>query len=125
MLDPAPTPFLIRAGNEGRIGIPVPRGRRPHRLRVRTNHGELAVTLQLLTAARVDESPVVPGLGDDRREASHAASASLAPTAAMALGPASILTPTSRTSSKVTASSRATISQGSTNARSRIKRVAR
>src|SRR5690242_5409929 len=89
MLDPAATALLVRAWNEGRVRIPVAEFLRPHRLGFRADHLVRAVTLELAASAAIDQAPVLPRLGDNRREVAHAASASLAPTAATARGPAS------------------------------------
>ena len=67
--------------------------RRPHRLRLGPDDGDRSVALQLLAVAAVDQAPVRPGLGDDRREIAHAASASFAPTEATATGPSSNASP--------------------------------
>src|SRR5689334_13909867 len=104
MLDPASATLLVRAGDEGRIGVPVVARRRPHRLGLGADDLESAIAFQLAAVAAVDEAPVVPGLGNDRAELVHAASASFAPTEATALGPASMRVPTARTSSRVTRS---------------------
>src|SRR4051812_33261166 len=95
MLDPAPAAFLVRAGHERRIGIPLLELRSPHRLRFRADSGEAPVALELLAIAAVDQAPVVPGLGDDRGEFAHAASASCAPTEATAARPSRSAAPAS------------------------------
>ena len=87
MLDPAAAAFLVRAGNEGRVRVPVRSRRRPHRLRLGPDDRDRAIALELLTVAAVDQAPVGPGLGDDRLEIAHAASASFAPTDATATRP--------------------------------------
>ena len=68
MLDPAAAAFLVRAGDEGRVGRPVVERRRPHRLRFGADDGDRAIALPLAAVAAVDQPPVVPRLGDDGLE---------------------------------------------------------
>ena len=114
MLDPAPAAFLVGPGNEGRVGVPIVARRRPHRLRLGPDDRELAVALELLAVAAVDQAPVGPRLGNDRREIAHAARTAGTPIVAVARAPESIFAPTARTSSRVTAASCSTTSAGST-----------
>ena len=72
VLDPAAAAFLVGAGNEGRVGIPVGARRRPHRLRLGPDDRDRAVALELPAVAAVDQAPVGPGLGDQSRKLHHA-----------------------------------------------------
>src|SRR5579884_1065648 len=87
VLHPSTAAFIVRGGDERRIGIPIARCRSPHRLRFRTNDVEIAITLEFPAVAAINEAPVRPRLRDDRRQITHAAIASLAPTEANASGP--------------------------------------
>src|SRR6185312_1397401 len=95
VLDPAAAALLVRAGDEGRVRVPVAACRRPHRLRLRPDHLDVAVAFELLAATAIDEAPVAPGLGDERREFGHAANASWVPTEATAARPSSNAAPAS------------------------------
>src|SRR5438270_5786965 len=103
MLNPAAAALLVRSRDEGRIRVPIVARRRPHRLRFGPDHLERAVTLELLAIAAVDQPPVGPGLGDDCKEAAHAARARPAPTEATASGPSSRARPASCACSTETA----------------------
>src|SRR5947209_9248041 len=103
VLGPAPAALLVRSGNEGCVGIPVRARRRPHRLRFGTGDGHVTVALQLLPVAAVDQSPVVPRLGNQRLKFAHAASASCAPTDATAARPSSSAAPAARAATASTA----------------------
>src|SRR5690242_21477395 len=114
MLNPAPTAFLVRTRNEGRIRVPVISCRRPHGLRLGTDDLERAVSLELLPIAAIDQTPVRPGLGNDCGEIAHAARTAGTPIVAVARRPDSIFAPAALTCSSVTASSCWRTSAGST-----------
>src|SRR3954452_11446210 len=114
MLHPAPAALLIRAGDKRRVGVPpVPR-RRPHRLRLRPDDGHIAVALELLSVAAVDQPPIGPRLGNERLKIAHAASASCAPTEATAARPSRSAAPAARAAAASTARSLASSSSSST-----------
>src|SRR3954454_9219341 len=119
VLHPAPPTFLVGAGNEGCVGVPVLPRRSPHRLRLGAHNFGRTIALELPAIAAIDQAPVGPGLGNDGLEVVHAALAIFPPTLARACGPESICAPAARTSSIVTASRRVRISLGSTRRPSR------
>ena len=68
MLDPAPAALLVRAGNEGRVGVPVGCRRGPHRLRFGADDADRSIALIFAAVTAVDQPEVGPRLGDDRVE---------------------------------------------------------
>src|SRR5437870_3592775 len=114
MLQPATAAFFVGAGNKGRVRIPLAPRRLPHRLRLGPDNRELAVALELLAVAAVDQAPVGPRLGDQRGEIGHAARTAATPMVAVARAPPSIFAPTAWISSSVTEASCSTTSAGST-----------
>src|SRR6187549_3220014 len=60
VLDPASAAFFIRAGDEGRIGIPTVARGCPHRLRFRPDDLDGPIALKLPAIPAVDKTPVHP-----------------------------------------------------------------
>src|SRR5690348_14079785 len=105
MLNPTAAAFLIRSRNKCGVGIPIFPRRSQHRLRLRSDDLHLAITFELLAVAAIDQTPIVPRLGDERLEFAHAASASLVPTDEIAARPSISAAPAARAAPASTARS--------------------
>src|SRR5687768_9680475 len=96
MLDPLAAAILVRAGDEGGVGVPFGGGGHPHGLWFGADDLDGAVPFELAAVAAVDQAPIVPRLGDQGDEIRHAARAAGMPMVARALGPMTMRAPYAR-----------------------------